>query len=155
MKLAGFFGMSASDKAGLNPGPDTGVVCMFPRLGSREPHRLVGSTQGRNHRDTAPAFQRASIISHEGGMGGRCPCTMTLPRFWRPVTNQKRGRDRLMDHSSATLPMVFTSWRCAFALRRSEEPTSELQSLMRISYAVFCLKKIKYITQAATHQLTK
>src|SRR3546814_3375074 len=27
--------------------------------------------------------------------------------------------------------------------RRSEEHTSELQSLMRISYAVFCLKKIK------------
>src|SRR3546814_8258685 len=27
---------------------------------------------------------------------------------------------------------------------RSEEHTSELQSLMRISYAVFCLKKIKY-----------
>src|SRR3546814_10839506 len=26
-------------------------------------------------------------------------------------------------------------------LRRSEEHTSELQSLMRISYAVFCLKK--------------
>src|SRR3546814_9349193 len=29
--------------------------------------------------------------------------------------------------------------------RRSEEHTSELQSLMRISYAVFCLKKQKYI----------
>src|SRR3546814_2312582 len=29
--------------------------------------------------------------------------------------------------------------RCALA--RSEEHTSELQSLMRISYAVFCLKK--------------
>src|SRR3546814_1895140 len=28
-----------------------------------------------------------------------------------------------------------------FAERRSEEHTSELQSLMRISYAVFCLKK--------------
>src|SRR3546814_3120649 len=28
-------------------------------------------------------------------------------------------------------------------LRRSEEHTSELQSLMRISYAVFCLKKNK------------
>src|SRR3546814_9180485 len=27
---------------------------------------------------------------------------------------------------------------------RSEEHTSELQSLMRISYAVFCLKKNKY-----------
>src|SRR3546814_2087648 len=30
---------------------------------------------------------------------------------------------------------------------RSEEHTSELQSLMRISYAVFCLKKKKHITQ--------
>src|SRR3546814_2375849 len=30
-------------------------------------------------------------------------------------------------------------WRCL----RSEEHTSELQSLMRISYAVFCLKKKK------------
>src|SRR3546814_2527383 len=28
-------------------------------------------------------------------------------------------------------------------IRRSEEHTSELQSLMRISYAVFCLKKKK------------
>src|SRR3546814_8914347 len=31
--------------------------------------------------------------------------------------------------------------RCAAAMQRSEEHTSELQSLMRISYAVFCLKK--------------
>src|SRR3546814_5990609 len=29
----------------------------------------------------------------------------------------------------------------AVAIHRSEEHTSELQSLMRISYAVFCLKK--------------
>src|SRR3546814_8378238 len=33
--------------------------------------------------------------------------------------------------------------RLLAAARRSEEPTSELQSLMRISYAVFCLKKNK------------
>src|SRR3546814_5288966 len=31
----------------------------------------------------------------------------------------------------------------ALAVERSEEHTSELQSLMRISYAVFCLKKKK------------
>src|SRR3546814_6475519 len=30
--------------------------------------------------------------------------------------------------------------------RRSEEHTSALQSLMRISYAVFCLKKTTHIT---------
>src|SRR3546814_1227388 len=44
------------------------------------------------------------------------------------------------------------SWRCSRRRRccccrtrrsRSEEHTSELQSLMRISYAVFCLKKKK------------
>src|SRR3546814_4438099 len=33
--------------------------------------------------------------------------------------------------------------RAATPGRRSEEHTSELQSLMRISYAVFCLKKKK------------
>src|SRR3546814_6023125 len=36
---------------------------------------------------------------------------------------------------------------------RSEEHTSELQSLMRISYAVFCLKKKKQQIQQPTHQL--
>src|SRR3546814_9529979 len=35
---------------------------------------------------------------------------------------------------------------------RSEEHTSELQSLMRISYAVFCLKK-KKIPKPTTYQL--
>src|SRR3546814_7601111 len=37
---------------------------------------------------------------------------------------------------------------------RSEEHTSELQSLMRISYAVFCLNKQKEIT-CATHPYKK
>src|SRR3546814_5203874 len=37
-------------------------------------------------------------------------------------------------YNSATLPL-------SMAKRRSEEHTSELQSLMRISYAVFCLEK--------------
>src|SRR3546814_7133815 len=36
---------------------------------------------------------------------------------------------------------ITESGRRALATHRSEEHTSELQSLMRISYAVFCLKK--------------
>src|SRR3546814_2074260 len=36
-----------------------------------------------------------------------------------------------------------TASRTAQSIFRSEEHTSELQSLMRISYAVFCLKKKK------------
>src|SRR3546814_6592322 len=38
------------------------------------------------------------------------------------------------------------------ALAKSEEHTSELQSLMRISYAVFCLKKKK---KSKKHQLSR
>src|SRR3546814_4574658 len=43
-------------------------------------------------------------------------------------------------------PLAAAYWRQGLSYRaaiRSEEHTSELQSLMRISYAVFCLKKKK------------
>src|SRR3546814_10424425 len=36
------------------------------------------------------------------------------------------------------------AWEAMARANRSEEHTSELQSLMRISYAVFCLKKQKH-----------
>src|SRR3546814_1484404 len=41
----------------------------------------------------------------------------------------------------AALMMVVSPQVPGFVARRSEEHTSELQSLMRISYAVFCLQK--------------
>src|SRR3546814_2777055 len=43
--------------------------------------------------------------------------------------------------------------RCRQNGQRSEEHTSELQSLMRISYAVFCLKK-KTKTHRQSHNIT-
>src|SRR3546814_9520080 len=48
------------------------------------------------------------------------------------------------------------SWRdgrSAVTFSRSEEHTSELQSLMRISYAVFCLKKKKTRKQDSTEKV--
>src|SRR3546814_4397345 len=42
----------------------------------------------------------------------------------------------------------------ALRTHRSEEHTSELQSLMRISYAVFCLKKKKNTSPNLYHILT-
>src|SRR3546814_10371464 len=39
---------------------------------------------------------------------------------------------------------------CRQSVRRSEEHTSELQSLMRISYAVFCLKQKTHNTHDTT-----
>src|SRR3546814_9661793 len=43
--------------------------------------------------------------------------------------------------------LFMVSARLSAHLRRSEEHTSELQSLMRISYAVFCLKKKNNYTE--------
>src|SRR3546814_8831532 len=59
-------------------------------------------------------------------------------------------------HSSGPLCPLQPSGKgvCSFVPRhsRSEEHTSELQSLMRISYAVFCLKKkIRYKQKRQQH----
>src|SRR3546814_1363412 len=70
----------------------------------------------------------------------------TLFRSVRPAPFQRRpaarqnGREqkyRCHERGTETGAAVFQSR----GQRRSEEHTSELQSLMRISYAVFCLKK--------------
>src|SRR3546814_4331027 len=53
---------------------------------------------------------------------------------------ERRAVD-LCDIVQATLDVTGYSLRTANIEVRSEEHTSELQSLMRISYAVFCLKK--------------
>src|SRR3546814_3329229 len=63
----------------------------------------------------------------------------------------ERGRDHVVEDTKlmvTTGTTVASSGARILALRagdwkRSEEHTSELQSLMRISYAVFCLKKKK------------
>src|SRR3546814_7245256 len=49
--------------------------------------------------------------------------------------------------SSSANPHTMQGRRRGFGGWRSEEHTSELQSLMRISYAVFCLKKKKRKTR--------
>src|SRR3546814_5256296 len=56
---------------------------------------------------------------------------MPSPMIWLSA-----GESVVGGQTSAVAP-AFTQ----LALTRSEEHTSELQSLMRISYAVFCLKK--------------
>src|SRR3546814_6629946 len=52
--------------------------------------------------------------------------------------------DELSHYSSATSDVEYLFPWGWDELERSEEHTSELQSLMRSSYAVFCLKKKKY-----------
>src|SRR3546814_7267387 len=52
----------------------------------------------------------------------------------------QRGVQIVRVHDVAETCQAVALWQAATA-SRSEEHTSELQSLMRISYAVFCLKK--------------
>src|SRR3546814_10777501 len=69
----------------------------------------------------------------------------------RRVHSHERSARCAVAHPAADrvfVSIVIANYNYARFLRRcrSEEHTSELQSLMRISYAVFCLKKTKYTT---------
>src|SRR3546814_5038483 len=56
------------------------------------------------------------------------------------MARHRHQRDHEHDARSQPAPLL-RHRRVAIGRHRSEEHTSELQSLMRISYAVFCLKK--------------
>src|SRR3546814_10583540 len=62
----------------------------------------------------------------------------------RRVVGDHDRVDRVLDHVLAVAERPEVVVVAMHLLHRSEEHTSELQSLMRISYAVFCLKKKKY-----------
>src|SRR3546814_10300456 len=70
-------------------------------------------------------------------------CPEPTRRYWSRVGFA--GRTSLLTAIPAQSPP-----RKSSPLARSEEHTSELQSLMRISYAVFCLKKKKTINTVLT-----
>src|SRR3546814_4735660 len=53
------------------------------------------------------------------------------------------GIARIVERVDADAYILRAPRLCEAERQRSEEHTSELQSLMRISYAVFCLKKKK------------
>src|SRR3546814_5915709 len=61
-----------------------------------------------------------------------------------PPSNPRRVAVGLEQNRLAMLLAVLHRHGGVVVGDRSEEHTSELQSLMRISYAVFCLKKKKY-----------
>src|SRR3546814_9688745 len=70
----------------------------------------------------------------------RCPgCRLVTAQLPPSV----RARRRLRSACAVCRPIALTAARQARS-GRSEEHTSELQSLMRISYAVFCLEKKKH-----------
>src|SRR3546814_7263582 len=72
------------------------------------------------------------------------------PHLRRRGVHRRRGRGRVagrvprpVAEGDAGMTMTMSASAPGAGAGRSEEHTSELQSLMRISYAVFCLKKQK------------
>src|SRR3546814_18356558 len=76
-------------------------------------------------------------------VGRRIPDRSEQPCGGRECAAAKlqRGFEREGGVVAEPVGMIFEDDRRAVAAARSEEHTSELQPLMRISYAVFCLKK--------------
>src|SRR3546814_2901691 len=97
--------------------PTPSIVPTSSRLPTRCVCRRRGArcprSTNRGRQATPPAFHAGSPVSSAADSRGRCSGS---------------GCGHIDAHSKG---------------RRSEEHTSELQSLMRISYAVFCLKKKK------------
>src|SRR3546814_9752117 len=81
------------------------------------------------------------VSNRFSGTGATCPkdTASAMPVETRPYSRLSRRVKRL--RRSRTNSGLIAGTRAPLARGRSEEHTSELQSLMRISYAVFCLKK--------------
>src|SRR3546814_6751657 len=99
---------------------------------SGDDHRAP--TEGGSRRTPAPTG-RNGPGRDPGGAGARAPARAGGPAEALPAPALRRAA---------------AAHRPCHGPARSEEHTSELQSLMRISYAVFCLQKTN-TTQYTTH----
>src|SRR3546814_20374685 len=93
--------------------------------------RSITATEG------AKSVQLSGIsgtVARAGVPVSRSTCSLVRTRLSTDSAAKARMAAIIIDASSATA-------RIRLVAGRSEEHTSELQSLMRISYAVFCLKK--------------
>src|SRR3546814_6904718 len=107
-------------------------MCALPRL-LRRPPQYPGGVAPRR-----AGFGR-SLGRDDAGMAD---LIAPAPRQFRQGARRHAGLLPLRKGGEGMTSCSVVTWRPMCGLR-SEEHTSELQSLMRISYAVFCLKKKK------------
>src|SRR3546814_2389910 len=107
---------------------------------------------GADGRQSAWHRLRATVLDHSrsdlgGRTGGRSmtALTMTVDDLFDVPESPMRRHLLLLAGVAAVAAVIVAAWGAlsigSHTPVRSEEHTSELQSLMRISYAVFCLKK--------------
>src|SRR3546814_5522342 len=93
-----------------------------------------------------PLQDARNLGSGRFGVGSRHSSTLVIPA--------KAGIQSMRRLTPRWIP-AFAGMTGLGDIRRSEEHTSELQSLMRISYAVFCLKKKKHTHHYSRSNLTR
>src|SRR3546814_3553318 len=113
------------------------------RLHSLRPHGVAACRTGQHRAEVMPAGEMP--VQHR-----RAPAVVVIA-----VAPVHQAEDHRIEIATLVSQAVFVAqWSLLIGharqhalahrlVERSEEHTSELQSLMRISYAVFCLKKKK------------
>src|SRR3546814_7528487 len=125
--------------------PDPSYVYLHPDGSSiaifRDPKRTAEDMARLNRNDGKAYLKFLQVLDAMADIGfplmmaepGR-PGAGDLAKMIGGAIRNVKLKDELTALTKATADQVACEWR-------SEEHTSELQSLMRISYAVFCLKK--------------
>src|SRR3546814_2112375 len=100
---------------------------------------------------TPPNYRRRSAQGPRHADAERRPRCQADGRYRHPCCDERRIVSPQICGPAgvafAAIAQGYGAAPCPASICRSEEHTSELQSLMRISYAVFCLKKKNKIKQ--------
>src|SRR3546814_2836450 len=91
-----------------------------------------------------PIFQTAYVVEDIDGALDHWTRVLGVGPFFMfptPLPFAWLKRDEVLTDEYDVLSHAALAYSGDMMIERSEEHTSELQSLMRISYAVFCLKK--------------
>src|SRR3546814_10354295 len=142
---------SPHSPCGLGPGVSAGVASALCRLPPRRWIACIGLFRGE-----LPTEVEQEVCGFRGGAGRADDGPIILADDVQPGTevigvpdgrhDAERGADEGAPHLGDQLfaPIFFRTERASLIAvepARSEEHTSELQSLLRNSSAVFCLKK--------------
>src|SRR3546814_3200308 len=122
------------------------AAAVFMDLDDHRLGRMLDSARDAERRGQRPAaMARAQLAKHD--------CSRSAMRAMPMVTGSWQGSPSASSipaqaRAAASAPPRFEVFTATpTAMTRAEEHPSELQSLMRISYAVFCLKKKKKPTK--------
>src|SRR3546814_7849925 len=125
-------------------GADVGIVEADQFGGRTAPEEAIGEAEHHGVVDAQSGRRVDRLPGQPAGCADNLRLAAHPAHALTSTTTRPRTRPWRMSRPSGS--------NSASVASRSEEHTSELQSLMRISYAVFCLKKKK---KNKKHKITK